>query len=416
MEAVSATVDITPMANLATACHGPRNQPTIGVGFPFEANLLGMRDGSKMVIIVSIDWFFASPSLRSRILKECAGQLQEAELIVAASHVHTSPNPDRTKEFGRVDSDYLLWAEDRIADKVKALLRSQNWTHANLRFSKTECNCAIHRRRKVWVPSRSGIRREFDIFPNPDGPSDKEFRMLRVEDSRRNVLALVWGISCHPTDWPTLRELSSDFPGGVRVNLREAMGNDVPVLFLQGFAGTLRPRSVGRWPRVGSWRGRLITLAIILLNGSAFVGFTKREYSRWMAQIVESAKEAFQRTNTSEPIVVELQICRKGIPLSSLGISGKADPLIVHTLRISTDLILVGISAEVSWEYYDLIQAKLSASYVWPVGYIDHAFGYLPTSKMLPEGGYEVSRFMRAFGISGEFQPSVDETVLKTLL
>lgn len=46
------------------------------------------------------------------------------------------------------------------------------------------------------------------------------------------------------------------------------------------------------------------------------------------------------------------------------------------------------------------------------VGYVDSVLGYLPTSRVLAEGGYEAGEFCSALGLQGEFHPDVEGTVV----
>jgi len=87
----------------------------------------------------------------------------------------------------------------------------------------------------------------------------------------------------------------------------------------------------------------------------------------------------------------------------------------VQSIELNQKLVIVAIGAEVCWEYAELVRRKFPDSAVWPLGYTDAVFGYLPTSPMLAEGGYETSGFMRPFGIHGKFVPDVDEVVLAGL-
>jgi hypothetical protein len=75
----------------------------------------------------------------------------------------------------------------------------------------------------------------------------------------------------------------------------------------------------------------------------------------------------------------------------------------------------VCISAEVCWEWAELVQRAFPGKTIWPVGYIDRVFGYLPTQAMLPEGGYEITGFQRSFGITGEFIANLDEIITKSI-
>lgn len=417
MEAIATYLDITPSRPLSPASHGPRDLPSRKVALPFEANVLGLRENGQTLIVVSVDWFFASPGLRERILSRCAGRLDDAGLVVAASHAHTSPNPDRTKKvhFSKVDHEYVAWAEEAIAVRIDEILRNGKWHRARLRFATTACDCAIHRRREIWSAGRSGLRREISIFPNDAGPRDRELRLLRVEGQDGGLLAVMWGVSCHPTDWPRYRELSSDYPGGVRRALRARAGAEVPVVFLQGFCGTLRPRAIGRWPRRGNWRVRAHALASVLLNGPTFVGFTVREYTKWMDGIAECAAKALEQAARIPALDTKLSIRRSSIELTALGLSGEPDKLTFHSFELGGNLRVVGISAEVCWEYADLLKRALAGKTVWPVGYIDSVYGYLPTRAMVAEGGYEVSGFFQWGGVKGKFVDDIDEIIVRSL-
>lgn len=416
IEAIATFLDITPVQPLSTACHGPLNEPSRNVAIPFEANVLGLRENGQTLIVVSVDWFFASPGLRKQILTRCAGRLDEADLIVAASHAHTSPNSDRTKiGFSKVDLDYVAWAEDAIATRVEETLRLREWLPAHLRFITTACDYAINRRRKIWWPERWCFRRVVSIFPNAPGPCDRELRLLRVENQDNSLLAVVWGVSCHPTDWPRYRELSSDYPGGVRQALRARIGTEVPVVFLQGFCGDLRPPSVGRWPRRGTWRARVLSLAVSALNGPNFVGFTPREFRIWMGGIAECAWKALEQAACTRPLATRLMTRRTSVDLSALGLSGETDKLTFHLLEIDEKLCMICISAEVCWEYADVVRRTFAGKTIWPVGYVDSVFGYLPTQAMLSEGGYEVTGFQRSFGIKGEFVADLDKIIIKSI-
>jgi len=370
-----------------------------------------MREHGHTLVIVSLDWVFASPGLRACILDHCAGRLDNASLFVAASHAHTSPATDPTKVgFSDVDEAYVTWAEKAIADCVNEVL-SGHWSPARLRYTTTTCDCAVNRRQQIWRPKGLWLGRAVSAHPNDAGPRDRELRLLRVEDEDGQLLSVVWGVSCHPSEWPGIGELSSDYPGGVRLALRQHYGRELPVLFLQGFCGDLRPPATGRWRRSGTLPRRLVLLASSVVNGPGFTSFTPDEYQRWANGIVASALRGAEEAAHSPPLGTKLVLHRSSLALSELGLSGETADLTCHWFDLTEGLRVVGISAEVCWEYTHLVQRAFPAKTIWPVGYIDDVFGYLPTQSMLSEGGYEVTGFRQPFGISGEFVSNLEDVV-----
>src|SRR5262249_42230662 len=155
----------------------------------------------------------------------CAGRLDDASLFVSASHTHTSPATDPTKVgFSAVEDAYVSAVENRVANRVNDLLDSDQWSAARLRFITTACDVAINRRRRIWRPKGLRLRRIVSSHPNATAPRDRDLRLLRVEEEGGRLLSVMWGVSCHPTEWPNIRELSSDYPGGVRHALRRHVG------------------------------------------------------------------------------------------------------------------------------------------------------------------------------------------------
>jgi hypothetical protein len=55
----------------------------------------------------------------------------------------------------------------------------------------------------------------------------------------------------------------------------------------------------------------------------------------------------------------------------------------------------------------------LKGSPVWVAGYSNDVFGYLPSLRVLEEGGYEGGGAMRYTSLPGPFAPSVENLVIE---
>ena len=56
------------------------------------------------------------------------------------------------------------------------------------------------------------------------------------------------------------------------------------------------------------------------------------------------------------------------------------------------DLTLVALSGEVVVDYVALIEKSLGPMNLWVAAYSNDVFGYLPSARLLGEGGYETRR------------------------
>jgi len=77
--------------------------------------------------------------------------------------------------------------------------------------------------------------------------------------------------------------------------------------------------------------------------------------------------------------------------------------------QFGEDLTLVALSGEVVSEYVPLIQEAVGPENLWIAAYCNDAFGYLPTKKILREGGYETRCLITEAGF---FAPEAEDAVV----
>ena len=185
--------------------------------------------------------------------------VDEASLLVAATHTHTAPALDPGKpRLGPCDPGYAALVAQR-ATELLGRLASIDPVPCHVDYRTGAADHAINRRRPGWhvslrhLPYR-GVRRA----PNPTGPRDETLHLLTFSDPTDRPLAVLWSYACHPVGFPARTRVSADFPGVVRRALRDAHGAELPVLFLQGFAGDVRPREIGATTRFARRLARLV--------------------------------------------------------------------------------------------------------------------------------------------------------------
>jgi hypothetical protein len=145
-----------------------------------------------------------------------------------------------------------------------------------------------------------------------------------------------------------------------------------------------------------------------LLLGPRFGRFTDEEWERWADSLAEIVISLAQQT-PGTPVTGPIRAHRVTVPLADI-VSGVTDgaPVTFHAVSLGEPLAIVGVSAEVVTEYGSVVRRYFADRLVIPVGYIDEVYGYLPTARMLEEGGYEVEWFLEAFGLDGHLQPDLE--------
>jgi hypothetical protein len=78
-------------------------------------------------------------------------------------------------------------------------------------------------------------------------------------------------------------------------------------------------------------------------------------------------------------------------------------------LKLSSELCIAHTGGEPCFEVKELITKAIENKKVFFSGYSD-AVAYIPTDKLIPEGGYEVDSFLE-YGFKGPFKIGVDRKI-----
>jgi len=66
--------------------------------------------------------------------------------------------------------------------------------------------------------------------------------------------------------------------------------------------------------------------------------------------------------------------------------------------QFGADLTLAILPGEVVGEYVPVVERAVGPMDLWPVGYSNDYFGYLPTRRVQEQGGYEARDFITGWG------------------
>ena len=408
--ASAGTADITPEIAVPLAGSEIRTGVFQRIADRLEANALVLRQEGPPIVFVSVDLMFVGQELRSGVLSRLGAAVPDECLFFAASHTHFAPaTDDRRPRLGRLDPRYLEQVCERVTGLVSRLLDEPR-VPVTIEYAQGKANHAVNRRlRARWHLSRQGPLVGAVVgAPNPSGPRDESIHLLRVSRSDGRPLAVIWSYACHPVGFPRPLEVTAEYPGRVRRRLRDDLGSDLPVLFWQGFAGDIRPPEL-------DLSTSLLSRARRLLLGPRFGRFSGDEWEGWADSLATRVADVAS-VPSRRPVNGPIRARRVTRPLENfvLGISDERR-VAFHRVRLGGELTVVGVSAEVVTEYGALVDGTFDGSINIPVGYIDEVYGYLPMARMLREGGYEASWFLRPFALEGPLNPRIEDYCLAAL-
>ncbi len=369
-KAGAASAVITPEAPLHMAGYASRTEPALGKEQDLFAKALAIEDRTgNRVIFVTLDLIGVTADLRTavseRVQKE-QGVAPKA-LVMNASHTHCGPAYSRDDASG-----YLESLKDTLVKLVGQAI--ENLEPASLSYGFARCGFAMNRR----TPTDSGYRNH----PNPEGPVDHTVPVLRVDGPDGALRSVLFGYACHNTTMG-FRYWQGDYAGFAQQYLEEDHP-DVTALFMQGCGADQNP-----YPR-------------------SELPYAQR-HGRSLATAVEAALEVNQQTpQHQKPLHGPLRTIMETVDLE-FNTPDRADfAYPVQVIQFGDDLTMIALSSEVVIDYDLRLKKELGQDggpVIWVAGYSNVYDGYIPSRRVLEEGGYEAE--------SRPWKPSLEERIVR---
>jgi hypothetical protein len=411
-----ATIDITPDRSLWMAGFARRKQASQGTALPLHAKALALQAGTgNPVVLVTTDLL----GLTARITDRVSAAIQEkhrlprAHLLFNASHTHCGPVVDEQlsvaydltpDQWGDIRS-YTAKLEEQLAAVVfEALTRL---APARVGYARGEATFAANRR----------------VAFKPLGPVDHSVPILRVDNPAGSPVAIVCGYACHNTTLgDAFVQYHGDYAGVAQAEL-EKRHQGATALFVAGCGADANPSPRGTLELVHAHVVALADSVDRALPAAAPVSASIRASSGTvdLPFVASEARERWKQQLKVEPVYLERYdalMARQG-PLPTK----QADPVQVwrfelapsegaRNARESKGLTLVALGGEVVVDYALRLAREYDNQTLWVAGYSNDVFGYVPSLRVLREGGYEGADAMIYYGRPGPFTEAVEERIV----
>jgi neutral ceramidase len=373
-KAGTAVAKVTPQKMLWMAGYAARKKPAEGKVQELFAKALALEDeqGNKLVF-VTLD-LIGVPQLMRRAVAERAEKefkLPQAHLVMNASHTHSGPSlrttpltdADKENPKARDSWEYTQKLQNDIVGIIgKALAEMQP---ARLTWNKARCGFAMNRRRDYTLPPDHP---NANLAPNPNGPVDHEVPALRVEAPDGTLKATMFGYACHNTSLG-FYNWCGDYAGFAQEYLQEHRPG-FTALFLMGCGGDQNP-----YPR----------------RSDVVPGVTDLELSMQHGRSLSNAVEMALTVNP-QSVAGPIRAAYEEIPLSYANNKREDHDYPVQVIKIGKELTFITLGSEVVVDYSLRFKREFAGEAgVWVAGYSNDYTGYMPSLRVLKEGGYEAA-------------------------
>jgi hypothetical protein len=410
-----AQVKITPEQPVLLSGYAGRNKPFEKVAADLYVKVLVLedRDGHRGVIVTS-DLLGFSAAVAAPICERIGQKtgLKREQILLNSSHSHAGPllslkmpaKDDAGAGEQQRTVEYTRQLQDKVVEAVVGAVEPLE--PARLSWSAGVIHFAMNRREFTPDGVILGV--------NPRGLADRSVPVLRVEDAGGKLRAVLFGAATHGT---TLGQdnyqLCGDYAGFAQVFVQERHPG-VQAMFMLGCAGDSNPYPRGTMEltrRHGATLGeevcRVLDGKFRPVAGPLQIAFGHADLPLQAPPPREELQKlaANRRSPKTWAAAQMLAALDRGEKLAA----HYRSPLTVW--QFGRDLTLVGLSGEVVVDYVTDLEKALGPNQLWIAAYCNDVFGYLPSARVLSEGGYETRGLYS--GGPGLFDAKAEEVVVQ---
>lgn len=416
-KAGAAKIQITPKQSMWMSGYGGRNKPSEGTLHDLWVKALVLEDPRRTrAVLLTADLVGIPKSLSDAICEEVGKKLglgREA-ILIATSHTHTGPVVGSNlvsmfdlsaEEHSKIDA----YARELKTNFVKAAEEAfGRLKPARLAWGNGTADFAVNRRNNPEAKVR-----ELRASGQLKGPFDHEVPVLSVNAADGSLKAVVFGYACHNTVL-SFYQWSGDYAGFAQIDLEKAHPEAV-ALFFAGCGADQNPLP-RRTVDLAAAYGRTLADAVeqVLktdlhpLTGPLSTSHSLLDVPFEKLPGRDEIQEKLKSSNVAERGRARLFLEE----IKEKGALSPTYPYPIQVWQMGTGLTFVALGGEVVVDYSLRLKNELGAGRTWVAGYCNDVMAYIPSLRVLREGGYEGGGAMVYYGLPSAWGSMIEESIV----
>jgi hypothetical protein len=418
-KAGTASKVITPTEPLWMAGYSSRNKPCDTKRHDLWVKVLALEDpAGQRCVLLTCDLCGIPRSVSEPVCAEVMKKsgLKRGQILLNCSHTHCGPvvrdnlidmyemPPDQPDKIRAYTDKLRGW----MIETILAALRDLK--PARLSIGEGTARFAMNRRQ----PTEKGVING----RNPDGPVDHSVPVLKVDDDTGTLKAVVFGYACHNTTMQ-FYEWCGDYAGFAQIELEKKHPGAL-ALFWIGCGADANPLPRSKIELCEQY-GKELALAVNDTLGGKLKPLTEQLSARYaeVSLPFESipGKEKWEGDLASEQHAVKMRAKRMMEHLAVGKIPDHYPHYPVQVWRFGDQLTWVALGGEVVIDYNRRLKKELPAGRpVWVMGYANDVMAYIPSARVLKEGGYEADSSQIYYGMPAKWAPEIEDKIVAKVL
>ncbi len=408
----AARLDVTPTDAIRLTGYASRKSPNVGVEQKLWAKALAIgSDREGPAVLITLDNCGIAEETYREVGRRLAGHgIKQDRFTIACSHTHSAP---ATKHWAP-----NIFVQDLPPEQLAAIDR---YTVELINKLEQVALDALKQRQPgklSWAQGAAGFAAN---RRTRGGPVEHALPVIKAESADGKLLSLVANYACHCT---TLGGEFNHVCGDWAGYAQEAIERDHPgavALITIGCGADANPS-----PRGGADGG----LALARQHGDALGAEVRRLMGLTFAPLTNTL-----RTGTREiglpfgPHFTREQWMARSTNAGIVGYHAKKwlarldrgekppDALYypITTWNFGDDLALVFLPGEVVVDYALRLKRELDAQRLWVSGYANYVPCYIPSRRILAEGGYEAEDSLWYYDRPARISTNAEDLIIRTV-
>lgn len=412
----AAKLDITPTHPTLLAGYGGRPGEHEGIDTRLWARALAIGE-KRPVVLVAVDNCGVPAQVTEVIQRQLAAshQLAPEQVVIASTHTHNAPTLNgyapvvwgsrvTPQQAARTDR-YTQWLVERVCKVAEQALDARQ--PATLSWGQGRVSFGGNRRvldGKSW--------RGFGL--QADGPVDHSLPVMVARNAAGAPIVVWTNYACHCTTVGSRNQIGGDWAG----HANEAIEKDFPsaiALTTIGCGADIGPQPSGslalaqqHGQTLGREVKRLIDGPLAALPAAPTA--TRRDFDLPLAKVADRAQFEEQAEGTG----YHADRARSVLDYEKRHGEIQSDvPYTITCWRFGEDLAVLFLAGEVVVDYSVRLKTELDWRRLWLNGWCNDVPSYIPSRRVLAEGGYEADFSQVYYALPGPYAPELEDRIVE---
>ncbi|MFM7037408.1 MAG: neutral/alkaline non-lysosomal ceramidase N-terminal domain-containing protein [Planctomycetaceae bacterium] len=417
-KAGAAKTVITPKQYMWMSGYASRSTPAQGMIHDLYAKALAIQDPSgHTAVVITLDLVGVDRATSQKICQAIEQQhkLERSQVSLATSHTHSGPVVGTnllTMYSLAADQQQLVQEytarliEQCVATAGEALGKLSPVT---LHAAEGTATFAVNRRnnREADVPM---LREQGKLM----GPIDHTVPVLAARSPSGELKAVLFGYACHATVLSGM-EWCGDWPGFAQIELEKAHPGTI-ALFWAGCGADQNPlprRTVELAQNYGQQAAAAVDQALVgtmrPVTGKLSTRYTEIDLALDTLPTAEQVDQDLK----SENVYIARRAAWLKKQYDADGKLRSTYPYPIQAWKFGDAASLTFLGGEVVVDYSLRLRSEVQDDHAWFAGYSNDVMAYIPSRRVLTEGGYEGESSMIYYGLPTRWSPDVEEHIVR---